>query len=164
MRIRIEIEIPDVPGTVKPKKRVSIKQNTDVKNEDVFLIYPCVGGCEYRLSKDLVAEWKETYPAVDVAGQCREALAWLKADAKHLKTQSGMTRFLNAWLSRKQNQGVSNEQGQQTGFTAGARPGTDSGARVKTSRYTGVDRTFRPADDTDSDGGASSLFQRLGES
>lgn len=66
-----------------------------------FLTFPTVGQAQgWTLSEAQVAEWASLYPGLDVAAECRKALAWLKANTGRQKTAKGMPRFLVSWLTR----------------------------------------------------------------
>jgi len=52
----------------------------------------------WTLSPDQVAAWSAAYPHIDVPGECRRALVWVRANKP--KTQRGMARFLVGWLNR----------------------------------------------------------------
>lgn len=58
------------------------------------------GGPEWPLGQSLVAELTELFPTLDVLGECRAALAWVRANPAGRKTSSGMRRFLTGWLTR----------------------------------------------------------------
>ena len=67
-----------------------------------LLIFPCRGGVkEWVLTEGQVAAWCDSFPGVDVAGECRKALAWVQANGT--KTAGGMARFLVSWLNRATN-------------------------------------------------------------
>lgn len=63
------------------------------------------GGPDWILGQAQIDEWREAFPALDVLGQCRAALAWVKASPGRQKTHSGMARFLVGWLNRTTNRG-----------------------------------------------------------
>nr|MBJ6966077.1 ATPase [Vibrio cholerae] len=50
-------------------------------------------------------EYRELYPAVDVAQQIRNMLGWCKANPTRQKTSQGIKRFIHAWLSKEQDRG-----------------------------------------------------------
>lgn len=71
---------------------------------DLFLTYPCNGPVkEYHLPMSQVNEWSMLYQGVDVASECKKALAWIQANNK--KTAKGMPKFLVGWLSRANDKG-----------------------------------------------------------
>jgi hypothetical protein len=45
----------------------------------------------------------ETYQTVDVAEECRHALAWIQANPSRRKTYDGMAAFVVNWLNRAVN-------------------------------------------------------------
>ncbi|MFQ3209151.1 MAG: hypothetical protein ACI9HU_000635 [Colwellia sp.] len=57
----------------------------------------------YLVTSDEINNYKFTYQAVDVEQQYRQILAWLTTNQANRKTKSGMPRFINAWLSKSQN-------------------------------------------------------------
>lgn len=73
--------------------------------EPPIMVFPCVGKgpTEWPLRSDKLAEYGEAYPGVDVLGEARKALQWLRDNPSRQKTFSGMSKFLNAWMSRAQN-------------------------------------------------------------
>lgn len=75
--------------------------------EPPFLVFPCNGtkGKEWPLHASKVSEWKDAFPGIDVESECRKALQWLNDNPSKRKTFSGMTTFLNRWLSRSQDRG-----------------------------------------------------------
>jgi hypothetical protein len=62
-----------------------------------------------------LAEWQESYPALQVLTEARQALQWLRDNPHHAKTARGMPRFLGAWLARSQNNGGTFRGQKQTG-------------------------------------------------
>lgn len=114
-----------------------------------IMVFPCVGRgtTEWPLTSAKVTEWQESYPGVDVLGECKKARQWCIDNPAKRKTASGMTKFLNSWLSRAQNAGGSN--GRTTGNYPRS-PGTSAGvppaSRVGTPE--GKYSKFRPASPT----------------
>lgn len=75
---------------------------TRADDGEVVLTFPTVGtgGSEWRLRRAQVEEWQELFPNLDVLGECRQALAWIKAHPDRRKTTRGMPKFLTGWLTR----------------------------------------------------------------
>jgi hypothetical protein len=77
------------------------------------LLFPCVasqrqrqGGeapSQWPLADELVGQWEETFPGMDVLGEARKAREWLLAN--HRKTYGGMKTFLFRWLCKAQDSG-----------------------------------------------------------
>lgn len=74
------------------------------------LTFPCDGKPDsWGLLDEQLDQWQELYPSLDVAAECRSALAWVLAVPSRRKTHGGMTRFLVGWLARSQNSGSSKQ-------------------------------------------------------
>lgn len=73
--------------------------------EPPLLTFPCVKGEEWGLTQAKLDEWTAAFPAVDVLGECRKALQWVRDNSTRMKTRSGMPAFLNRWLTKEQNRG-----------------------------------------------------------
>jgi len=70
--------------------------------------FPCSGSPEvWDMTEANRSEWETAYPAVDVLGEARKALAWINANPTKRKTARGMARFLVSWMSRCQDHGGS---------------------------------------------------------
>ena len=57
---------------------------------------------EYPITEDDIAGWKDLYPAVDIMQELRKMKGWADANPSKRKTSRGIKRFINAWLSREQ--------------------------------------------------------------
>ena len=57
-------------------------------------------GSGYPLYPKDVAEYASLYPAVDVEQELRNIRGWCLANTSRRKTQRGVRRFINGWLSR----------------------------------------------------------------
>lgn len=64
------------------------------------LTFPTVGqgSRTWDLTEAHVAEWSLAFPGLDILGECRKALAWVKAN--QAKTAKGMPAFLVNWFNR----------------------------------------------------------------
>ena len=51
-----------------------------------------------NIPKDLIEQWKEAYPNVDIEGECRKAKVWLLSNTSKIKKD--FKKFTNNWLSR----------------------------------------------------------------
>lgn len=70
-----------------------------------MLLFPCVAdrrtgeaAPQWPLTAELLAQWEETFPGMDVLGEARRAREWLLSN--HRKTYGGMRSFLFRWLSK----------------------------------------------------------------
>ncbi|GAA4108700.1 hypothetical protein GCM10023067_04430 [Aminobacter aganoensis] len=80
---------------------------------------PCVSGEMYPVSESDVAEWRASFPAVDVIQQLGAMRSWLIANPTRRKTRKGMRRFVVSWLDRKQNNSHSPPPAQHSGSPPG---------------------------------------------
>lgn len=88
---------------------------------DLYLTYPCNGKVsEYHLSMAQVNEWSMLYQGLDVAAECKKALAWIGANPSKRKTHRGMPSFLVGWLGR------ANDRGGRGGQSHGIKPIEDT--------------------------------------
>ncbi len=77
-----------------------------------ILTFPCDGKRKtWDLTEAQLAEWKELFPSLDLLAECRNALAWVRADPSRKKTANGMAKFLVGWFGRSQNKGHANGNG-----------------------------------------------------
>lgn len=68
---------------------------------------PLNDNSEHDVSEADVAEWRATYPAVDVLQQLRQMRAWCLAKPSNRKTRRGVLTFIVGWLGRAQDKGPS---------------------------------------------------------
>jgi hypothetical protein len=65
------------------------------------LEFPCDGPVkEFQLTEAKLAEYRESYPHIDVIGECRKALQWLRDNPTKRKTAGGMPAYLGRWLAK----------------------------------------------------------------
>ena len=61
------------------------------------------GGKLWTLTQEYYDELKDTYPLHDVEGEMRAAKLWCRTvSPSRRKTDNGMQRFLNGWVSRSE--------------------------------------------------------------
>jgi hypothetical protein len=96
-----------------PFTDVSPRPSESKAGDPVELVYPIVGGkrgkgpTEWPLRQSKLAEYRESFPGVDVLAECRKALQWCRDSPTKRKTFGGMAAFLTRWLSKEQNSGQS---------------------------------------------------------
>lgn len=72
----------------------------------------------FPIYKTDVELWADTYPAVNIIPELKKINAWLDANPTKRKTERGMKKFINNWLSRAQdNPRQSAPQAKQTHAT-----------------------------------------------
>lgn len=57
-------------------------------------------GNEFEVSDADIIEWQRTYKSIDVTHELDKMAQWLYANPGKRKTQRGIKRFINSWLSR----------------------------------------------------------------
>lgn len=82
-------------------------------------------GKEYPITQNDVNEWMELYPAVDVMQELRAMKGWCISNPTKRKTEKGIKRFVNSWLSKTQNNGGT------PGYRANYNAGTAGGTKVE---------------------------------
>lgn len=123
--------IPPSEVCPEPPPSGDSKQSSD--GSEVIMVFPCVGRgpTEWPLTDAKVAEYRQSFPAVDVLGECRKARQWCIDNPTKRKTFGGMAAFLTRWLSRCQDSGGSN------GNSRGSSPGNSSRTGQDTARIRG---------------------------
>jgi hypothetical protein len=74
----------------------------------------------WPLTSTKVAEYGETFPAVDVLAESRRALQWVRDNPTKKKTAKGMPAFLHRWFGRVQDQGGTHVRENRRGVGGGA--------------------------------------------
>jgi hypothetical protein len=91
-------------------QKTSSSNEEDVCSEPVpraaeppVLVYPCNGKPDtWGLTAAKLAEYRESFPKVDAAAECRKALQWCRDNRAKRKTARGMPAFLGRWLAKEQ--------------------------------------------------------------
>ena len=58
---------------------------------------------EFEVTQDMLNQWKELYPGVNVEQELRNIKGWCIANPNNRKTRNGAMRFVTSWLAREQN-------------------------------------------------------------
>ena len=67
-------------------------------------VFNCAGNRkQWQATDEQIDGWIEAYPAVDVLAEMKRAKVWIDSNPVKKKTASGMARYINAWLSKSQN-------------------------------------------------------------
>jgi hypothetical protein len=75
-------------------------------------------GTDWQPTDEQVIGWQHAYPEVDLFAELNVMAVWLDANPPKRKTERGMARFVNSWLSRANQKGGSPfaaKQQEQTG-------------------------------------------------
>lgn len=98
---------------LKPSRnQVEVEENSfscsevsETPTEPPVISIPLNDGSDYGVSQEDLNKYMELYPAVDVMQELRSMVGWCDANPTRKKTKSGVRKFINAWLSKAQNQG-----------------------------------------------------------
>lgn len=90
------------PVLVQPDPVLGAQAPRSARRADPpVLIFPTAGRPDsWDLHDAQITEWQELYQGLDVIGECRKALAWVRSNVGHKKTAGGMPRFLVNWFNR----------------------------------------------------------------
>ena len=106
-------------GCPEPPKELMLEADNPIE-KPVFITIISRNGKEVPIYQDMVDMWKDAYRAVDVEGQLREMKAWSISNEAERKTEKGMIRFINNWLSREQDKaGRPNGKNERNDFYGG---------------------------------------------
>lgn len=92
-----------LPKTQNTKHKTQISVEPQSVSQPVVEV-PILGGKVYGVSQEMVNEWSKAYPAVDVPGELHKMRVWSMSNPTKQKTSGGIARFVNAWLSKAQDQ------------------------------------------------------------
>lgn len=88
-----------------------VSKNSASPPSPVVFTFPVVGRkngnliSEWPLTEAKIAEYRESYPNLDVISELKKAVQWCRDNQSNRKTYDGMPSFLSRWLSRATNQG-----------------------------------------------------------
>jgi hypothetical protein len=78
----------------------------------------CKDGTDWQPTDEQLIGWQHAYPEVDVFAELNVMAVWLDSNEPKRKTERGMPRFVNSWLSRANQKGGSpfaQQEQEQTG-------------------------------------------------
>lgn len=106
-------------GVGEDKKTIARSDSAESSEPeaDVELI-PLNTGEEWRPTISQYDEYCRLYPGVDITAQFRSMRAWCLSNPTKRKTRSGVTRFVNSWLSKEQNNGRASPKPEKFDATA----------------------------------------------
>ena len=108
---------PEPTSTAPVTSLVVISQPAEPP-EDGVLEFPVVGNPKrttWWLTRDKIDQYLTAFPSLDVLGEFRVALQWLRDNPTRRKTALGMGKFLGSWLGRAQNNGNARSVGVASG-------------------------------------------------
>lgn len=89
-------EPPVEPPSVENPSRVEPETHTD----PIVMQFPLKAGGEWALTSSKIAEYRQTFPTLDVLKEVRAARQWAIDKPAKRKTARGMPAFLSGWLKR----------------------------------------------------------------
>jgi hypothetical protein len=90
---------------VEAEKETKTELSVEPQSVSLPLVeVPILGGKVYGVNQEMVNEWSRAYPAVDVQAELNKMRVWSMSNPTKQKTSTGIARFVNAWLSKAQDQ------------------------------------------------------------
>ena len=74
----------------------------------------CKDGTDWQPTDEQILSWQHAYPEVDIFAELNVMAVWLDSNEPKRKTERGMPRFVNSWLSRANQKGGSPFQAANT--------------------------------------------------
>jgi hypothetical protein len=101
--------LPEKRREEKSKKYLQGAELPSSNKEDATVMeFPITGPKglpkTWALTPENLAALQEAYPSVDVPAECKKAKGWCYSNPLKRKTAGGMKRFLNTWMSKRQNE------------------------------------------------------------
>jgi hypothetical protein len=91
----------EITPTAKPRKNAGIRMQNTSKNTVIptydWNTYTFVG-----VQEDLLHQWSQAYPLVDVQAEIRKAAAWCRNNESKARARKDWPRFLGNWLAKDQ--------------------------------------------------------------
>ena len=121
----IEVPLRDREETEKETEREREREycaepQSDSTPENAVIQIPLVDQTDFGITEKHIAEWSESFPAVDVLQQLRSMRQWCLANPTRRKTKRGVSAFIVSWLTKEQDKGRSYAKPDQSGIFAGA--------------------------------------------
>lgn len=102
-------EFPQVAALIQsnpnPNPNPILQPGAKAPGGDAVIELPLNDKTMYGVPAADVASWKELYPAVNVEQELKSMLGWLMANPKKRKTRQGINKFINGWLTKRQDRG-----------------------------------------------------------
>ena len=86
--------------------KVNINTISQTSKSETGIYIPLADGSTYEIPVDKLQIWEKAYPGVDIKQESQKVIAWCYSNPTKRKTHRGVSRFINSWLDRAQNQGV----------------------------------------------------------
>ena len=109
-KVNLKDKQKPTPSSSSSSSSSSSKEDISVEPQSVSppaIEIPILGDKVFGVSERMVQEWSKAYPAVNVMLELGKMRAWALSNPSKKKTAGGIMRFINAWLSKAQDQGGS---------------------------------------------------------
>ena len=100
---RDQDDLPETETETEKETKTEISVEPQSVSRPVVEV-PILGNKVYGVSQVMVDEWSKAYPAVDVQAELHKMRVWSMSNPTKQKTSTGIARFVNAWLSKAQDQ------------------------------------------------------------
>jgi hypothetical protein len=104
-------------------KPQSVSPPTPLESEiEVMATIPLVDKTEFQVTREMVDEWTQSFPAVDVVASLLRMRTWSNANPANKKTARGVSAFIVRWLGKEQDNAarIPGRQSSSEGMFAGA--------------------------------------------
>lgn len=82
-----------------PERNRGTEEQSNAPSDEA-LRFPTEAGDDWTLPVDRLAEYRDTFPGIDIDRELRKARLWLMDNPGKRKTPRGMPRFITGWLGR----------------------------------------------------------------
>lgn len=96
---------PIQSNTIQSEYESEYMPGAETPDSNNFISLPLNDKSEFTVTEEMIAEWSELYPAVDVKQDLRKMKGWLDSNPNRRKTNSGIKRFITNWLAKTQDSG-----------------------------------------------------------
>lgn len=118
----------DMPVTAKAITDRREQKVIDVPVAYTSFVIPLANGSDWPVSQRDYDLWKQCYPGVNLDQELLRMRAWADANPTRCKTERGIKRFVNSWLTKAQDRARPNETQGQYGNGNGYGYGYSSGS------------------------------------
>lgn len=95
-----EIEKPNVNDNVNVNVNDNVNDNNNDIQEESEINIILASGKLYNVPIADIENFKKAYPNISVESELMKAASWCRSNPKNRKTEKGINRFINGWLSR----------------------------------------------------------------
>ena len=103
--VRHQDDLPETETETETEKETKTELSVEPRSVSQPIVeVPVIGNKCFGVSQEMVDEWSMAYPAVEVLAELQKMRVWSMSNPTKQKTSSGIARFINAWLSKAQDQ------------------------------------------------------------